>query len=324
MPDTIPTEEDILGWFDTYSNWGRWGKGDRLGTLNHITPEKRQAAAHSVEHGAAVSLAWDVEMNSSGGGYPMQPQRFMVRTGLGYVGDGDPVSPAGPRSMDGSMGTASESITIMFHGRPVTHLDALSHVFWKGQMYGGLPSSYVTDRDGATVHDVRSAITGIQTRGVLLDVARARGVDSFDTNRGVFPEDLEAAEAAQGVRIEPGDVLLLRTGDGKRRFDKTWNPDVEGQPGLHAACIPWLHERGVAAIGADGPQELNPSGYPGIGLPVHSVGIVAMGLWLIDNCQLEDLAAACEQYERWHFLFTMAPLRLSGVTGSPVNPVALF
>jgi kynurenine formamidase len=116
----------------------------------------------------------------------------------------------------------------------------------------------------------------------------------------------------------------VRTGDGSRRIAGTWNPDVEGQPGLHAACIPWLYERSVAAIGVDGPQELNPSGYPMFSLPVHAVGIVAMGLWLIDNCQLEDLSASCARLNRWHFFFSAAPLRLEGVTGSPVNPIALF
>jgi kynurenine formamidase len=323
MTEAPPTEEDIRSWFSKYSNWGRWGENDSLGTLNHITTEKRAAAARSVEHGVSVSCAWDVAMDLSDGAHN-PPQRWMVKTGLGYHGEGDPESPAGPRSSDGSMGTASEFLSLVFHGRPITHLDALSHVFWEGKMYGGLPSSYVTDRDGATVHDVRAVTHGIQTRGVLLDVARAKGVDRLETDQGVYPRDLEAAEELQGVRVEPGDVLLLRTGDGRRRLDRTWNPDVEGQPGLQAACIPWLYERGVAAIGADGPQELNPSGYPNIYLPVHSVGIVAMGLYLIDNCQLEDLAAACERFDRWHFFFNMSPLRLNGVTGSPVNPIALF
>jgi kynurenine formamidase len=80
----------------------------------------------------------------------------------------------------------------------------------------------------------------------------------------------------------------------------------------------------VAAIAADVPQDVVPSGYPNIYLPVHSVGIVAMGLWLIDNCQVEDLAEACERHQRWEFQLTIAPLRLDGVTGSPVNPIALF
>jgi kynurenine formamidase len=320
---TAPSEAEIRTWHEKYSNWGRWGDDDTLGTLNFITPEKRRSAAAAVLTGEPVSCAWDTRMNRSLVGTPPPPQRFMYRTGLGYL-TGEPVSPAGPRSSDGSMGTASEFMSMVFHGREITHLDALSHVFWKGRMYGGQPSSYVTDRDGATVHDVREVRHGIQSRGVLLDIPRTRGVTALAPADAVFPEDLEAAEAAQGVRVESGDILMLRTGDGTRRLNGDWEPETKGTPGFQAACVPWLYEREVAAIAADVPQDVVPSGYPNIFLPVHSVGIVAMGLWLIDNCQLEDLAAACERNKRWEFQLTIAPLRLDGVTGSPVNPIALF
>ena len=324
MNQQAPTEARIHEWFEELSNWSRWGEDDRLGTLNHITAEKRRAAAQGVEHGTSVSCAWDVRMNSIADGGRMPSQRLMMRTGLGYrLEHEDPESPAGARSSDGVMGTASEMISMFFHGRPITHLDALSHVFWKGVMYGGVPSAFVTDRDGATVHDVVSAGVGIQSRGVLLDLldicAAADG-----RPRAIFPADLEEAERRQGVVVETGDILLLRTDEGTRRGTDSWSPAAHGSSGLHAACLPWLHERQVAAIGADGPQEVTPSGYPGITLPVHAVGIVAMGLWLIDNCQLEDLAAACRRYGRWDFFLTVAPLRMEGVTGSPVNPIAVF
>jgi kynurenine formamidase len=212
----------------------------------------------------------------------------------------------------------------MFHGRGVTHIDALAHVFWEGRIYGGLSSAFITVRDGATRHDIRSAAKGIQARGVLLDVAAAHGLDRLGAQVAITPEDLEAAESLAGVRVQAGDVLLVRTGDSLRRLDGTWQPEQDGQPGLHISCIPWLYEREVAAIGADVPQEVIPSGYVGFTLPVHAVGIVAMGLWLIDNCQLEDLARTCAIYGRSHFLFTVAPLRLGGGTGSPVNPLATF
>jgi kynurenine formamidase len=324
MQNRIPAETEIGAWFKQYSNWGRWGADDRLGTLNHITPAKRAAAAASVKDGVTVSCGWDVIMNSPQPGLELEPQRLMLRTGLGHSHAGQTVPLDTPRSSDGSIGTAAESVSMMFHGRAVTHVDALAHVFWKGQIYGGLSSDFITDRDGATRHDIRSAANGIQTRGVLLDIAAAHGVDRLDTRVAVVPEDLEAAESLTGVRVQTGDALLVRTGDGQRRIDGSWNPEQDGQPGLHASCIPWLYEREVAAIGADVPQEIIPSGYAGFTLPVHAVGIVAMGLWLIDNCQLEDLARACTTYDRSHFLFTVAPLRLDGGTGSPVNPLALF
>jgi kynurenine formamidase len=316
----VPTEDEIHRWFERFRNWDRWGPDDLLGTLNHLTPERRVAATRCVAHGRSVSLSWDIEMDPMEGQH-IAPQRWMFRTGLGLD---EPAPPAGPRSRDGLMGTASEFISMVFHGRTITHLDALSHVFWKGQMYGGRPSWQVTDRDGASVHDVRSARDGIQARGVLLDIARVRGVAALEPGEPVYPADLDAAERAQGVRVAPGDVLLMRTGDGARRRSGHWQPSKDGQPGFHAACIPWLYQRDVAAIGSDGPQDVNPSSYPGIFLPVHSVCIVAMGMWLVDNCQLEDLSSACAELGKWDFLFSLGALRLAGVTGGPVNPIALL
>jgi kynurenine formamidase len=316
----IPSEDTIREWFQTLSNWNRWGPDDRLGTLNHITDDKRAAAAQTVRVGTSVSCAWDIDMEPMEGAH-VAPQRWMYRTGLGFS---DEPAPRPPRMRDGCMGTASEFISMVFHGRTITHLDALSHVFWEGRMYNGLPSSFVTDRDGATVYDVRTASTGIHSRGVLLDIARVRGVDALEPGESVFPEDLDAAEAAQGVRVGAGDVLIVRTGDGRLRREKRWQPSARGQAGLHAACLPWLYERSVAVLASDGPQDVNPSGYPGIYLPVHAVAIVAMGMWLVDNCQLEDLAQTCDRLSRWEFMFTINPLRLTGVTGGPVNPVALF
>lgn len=325
MPNVLPTEAEVVEWFDTHSNWGRWGDDDKLGTLNHITPEKRVAAARTIEHGVTVSCAWDIAMNTLDDGGVIQSQRLMVRTGLGYhSGVEDAVSPAGPRAIDEHLGSASEVISLAFHGRPITHIDALSHIFWKGRMYNGVPSAYVTDHDGATVHDVRSIANGVQTRGVLLDVARAQGRDWLDPKEPIFPDDLEAAEKAQGVTVERGDVLLVRTGEGARRMTGDWRPGVTGSPGLHVACIPWLAEREIAALGADCPQEVTPSGYENLKLPLHALAMASLGLWLVDNCQLEDVGAACAGYGRWVFQFSLGALRLNGVTGSPVNPLALF
>jgi kynurenine formamidase len=339
----IPSQDEVVEWFQSLSNWGRWGTDDRLGTLNLITAEKRVAAARRVEHGICVSCAWDLGVGESIGNR-VAPQRWMARSGLG-VNDTPP--PTGGLRVDDHVSTSSEFISLVFHGAAITHLDALSHVHWDGQMFGGVPSSYVTDRDGATVHDVRTAGTGIQTRGVLLDVARVRGIDALPFDYAVTPEDLEAAEAAEGVQVGEGDVLLVRTGDGSRRRTAAaapksstaavksvlarggstrpgWDPISDGQPGLHAACLPWLRDRSVAAIGADCPQEVRPSPFPGLALPVHAIAVAAMGLWLIDNCQLEDLSARCGDLRRWDFFFSLAPIKIEGATGSPVNPIAIF
>ena len=132
---------------------------------------------------------------------------------------------------------------------------------------------------------------------MLLDVAAAKGVDWLEPGEGVFPEDLEAAAERQGVRVQEGDAVLLRTGYGKRKREIGREPLLEtGFPGWHVACLPWLHERGAAVIGADTATDVNPSGYAGLQIPIHAVGIVHMGLWLIDNMQLEDVAEAANRF----------------------------
>jgi kynurenine formamidase len=192
-------------------------------------------------------------------------------------------------------------------------------------MYGGRPAGLVTRADGARHNAVTAAAQGIATRGVLLDVARLRGVDWLEPGEGVFPDELDAAEARAGVRVGRGDAVLLRTGYGRKKRER--GPDrVQdvGRAGWHAACLPWLRERDVALIGADTAQDVHPCGYPGFRSPVHAIGIVAMGLWLLDNCDLEPLAEACARAGRCEFMLQVNPLRLAGVTGSPVNPIALF
>ena len=104
-------------------------------------------------------------------------------------------------------------------------------------------------------------------------------------------------------------------------------PVDAGQAGWHASCLPWLHEREVAVIASDTAQDVIPTGYEGtdLGLPVHSVGLVAMGLWLIDNCDLEDLRTTCVERQQHQFFVSIPTLRLAGArTGSPVNPIAMF
>ena len=318
MPNP-PSEEQILDWFEDLSNWGRWGDDDRLGTLNHLTAAKRVSAAELVRAGLSISCRWDIRTGQQPGA-TVESQRYMLSTGLGLDEEGRRGLMGGGRA-----GGAQEFIGMVFHGLDVTHLDSLAHLFWDGKMYGGAPSSLVSDRHGALKHDVLAVRDGVTTRGVLLDIARLRGVEVLDADDHIYPEDLEAAEEAAGVRCEPGDVLLVRTGEGGARIreKKRYNAN-KPRSGYQAACLPWLAERGISMIGSDVAQDPTPSGYKNVSMPIHMVGIVAMGLWLIDNCQLEDLADACSQKGRWEFQFMLSPIRFQGVTGSPVNPLAIF
>lgn len=131
-------------------------------------------------------------------------------------------------------------------------------------------------------------------------------------------DDLEACERIQNVRIGAGDALLLRVGR-----DAMPDGGDEGFPGLDPDCIPFLYERNVALICCDGVTDPFGGGHVNSGLSVHTVGLVGMGLWLIDNASLEKLAEVCASDERWDCQFVVAPLRLENATGSPVNPIAI-
>lgn len=316
-----PSEADVLAYLDELSNWGRWGDDDELGTLNLVTPSKRVEAAGLVRDGRTVSCAWDIETAPSRDQTSGPPQRYMLATGQGLADEHRVPRRAG----EGRSGGAAEYLGLAYHGYSVTHVDALSHIFWDRRMYNGHPAEWVTSAFGATRHAVTALRDGVVTRGVLLDVAGLREVGWLEPGEAVFPTDLEAAEERQGVRVSEGDVLLLRTGYGRKRREQGPDDVAEvGRAGWHAACLPWLHERGVALIGCDTAQDAIPSGYEALRNPIHAVGIVAMGLWLLDNCDLEDLAATCQELGRWAFLFTLAPLRWQGATGSPANPIATF
>ena len=310
---TVPSEAKVLTWFERYSNWGRWGAEDRNGTLNHLSDERRLAAAQLVSEGTSVSCAWEITTEPSVDQRFGTPTRSMLSTGESVVG-------AGPR-----WAGASERIELAFHGYSVTHLDSLAHYFWDGRMYNGRSAALVTESEGAQQLAVTDQPAGIVGRGVLLDVAHRRGVDWLEPGEGVLPSELDAVASAQGVELRPGDIVLLRTGYGSKR--RSQGPDdvaAIGRAGWHVACIPWLYDHDVAAIGCDTAQDVHPSGYDSIRSPVHAIGIVAMGLWLIDNCDLEPLTQTCRTLDRWDFLLTVSPLRIEGATGSPVNPIAMF
>jgi kynurenine formamidase len=225
-------------------------------------------------------------------------------------------------------GTATEGMgadyfAIASHGFATSHIDALCHIFHEGRLYNGYPAEAVTAH-GATKLGIHRLHDGIVTRGVLLDLPALRGVDALEPGEPVFPEDLEAAEARAGLEVRPGDALLVRT--GRWRWRATHGAWDAGQlaAGLDASCLPWLSERDVAALGSDGVSDVLPSRVDGVGMPIHTVVIVAMGVHLLDNLDLDALATACADASRWEFLLTVAPLVLRRGTASPVNPIALF
>ena len=311
----IPDETQVLSWMETLSNWGRWGENDQLGCLNLITPAKRLQAAALVQEGTPVSCARPISTDMHAD-VTFQVQRFMVDSGEGRMED----SPERQFARRG----AAEFIGMVFHGQSITHIDAMSHYSWKGNLYNNKPANLITSRQGAQTHSIEAAYSGIITKGVLLDLPKLRGVEFLDPNEPVMPVDLLEAEEAQGVTIEEGDILLIRTGNYKMRLDSP--PAAPGEPmtACQVACTPLFKERGIAMLGTDTSNDFRPSHYNTIGSPLHTMCLVTLGLWLIDNANLEELAEACSQKNRYEFMLTLAPLRLRNVTGSPVSPIALF
>jgi len=220
----------------------------------------------------------------------------------------------------------TEYIGIAAHGSN-THIDALAHYSWDGSNYNGFPERDTTSRFGAKSFSIHHAVHGFVTRGVLLDIAALRGVAWLERGHAVTPAELEAAEERQGVRAGTGDALLIRTGNVEAILSE--GPDAIGpaarQAGLHASCLPYLRERDIAILGNDGIQDAQPSGF-GVDLmrPIHTVGLVALGLWLLDNMELAELARECRDRNRWAFFFAALPWRMKGVTSSACNPIAVF
>jgi kynurenine formamidase len=305
----VPTTADLDGLYETLKTWGRWGGDDERGALNHLTPARRRAAAATVHDGLSVSLARDLLTE------PSPENAHPVRHHMLAAGDA--------RDANGIPGyeAARDYVGLDIHGLTTTHVDALSHMFVRGEMYGGRPAADVRS-DGARSNTVMSMADGVVGRGVLLDVPRALGTAFLDHGELVTVADLEAAEAAGDVRVGPGDIVLVAWGRDARREAKG---SFDGMSGLHPECLPWLHERDVAMLGSDGISD--PMPFLGIAdwpFPVHQIGITAMGLHLVDNMALGALAELCTSLGRWSFLFTMAPLRIPRGTGCPVNPVAVL
>ena len=317
MPGRKPLEDELMGYMRKLSNWGRWGRDDQLGTINHITSEQRKGAAALVKEGVSVTMSRLISPNMDLGAADVTtlPMVYMRGTGGDYIGREQSTNPQGVGDFFG----------IFYHGLTTTHLDSLAHIFWDGKMYNDYPATLVNSFRGATRESIDVLKDGIVTRGVLIDMAKVKGVKWQEPGEGTFPEDLEEAEKALGVRVRQGDVLFLRTGELRRRNEEGPVKLMEvGFPGFDGASLPWLHERQVAIIGADTATDVRPSGYSSLALPVHSIAIPHMGLWLLDNANLEDVAAACERYSRWEFMVTLAPLRVDGGTGCPINPIATF
>lgn len=302
------TADDFDQLMTQLSNWNRWGKDDQLGAINLITPKKRKQAVSLVKEGTSFSMARNAEFENAVDN-PQPIVRKMTRVGVGAPTTG--------------IGNTGDTFFISYHGYAHTHMDSLCHFLYNGKMYNGYSQDVVTDK-GAANNSIINFKDGIITRGVLMDMARHKGVDYLEPGTRIYPEDLDAWEKKARVRVGSGDVILVRTGRWARRDAKGPWPITEGLAGLHMSCAKWLHARDVAILGGDGAQDVLPSGVAGISQPIHALALVAMGMPIFDNCDLELIGKEAERRHRWEFLVTASPAAVPGATGSVLNPIATF
>lgn len=306
QPSHQLSKADIDRWMTELSNWGRWGKADQAGTVNLITQDKRKAAAQLVHEGFSVSLARTAD----------QVKATDNSEPWGHV-----MTATGAKPADGQF--SGDTYSVSYHGYGHTHMDALCHMFYKSKMYNGFSQMEVTAR-GAEKLAVTTYKAGIFTRGVLIDIPRLRNVPYLEPDVAIYPDELDGWERKAGIRISSGDVVFLRTGRWARRAAQgPWDAGAHSA-GFHASCARWLHQRDVAMIGSDAASDAMPSRIAGVAQPIHQMMLVAMGTPIFDNCDLEGLAKAAAQRQRWEFLLTAAPIPVPGGTGSPLNPVATF
>ena len=294
------------------SNWGRWGADDERGTVNLITPAVIKKGAACVRRGVVFSLGLPLGAEGPQFGQNGRVNPMHVMTSVNGALSADP---NGPRFADDM---------IVMGLQVATQWDSLAHVHYAGAMYNGHPPHAVTPA-GAAKNGIDKMANGIVSRGVLLDVARLKGVERLAPGTAITPDDLEAAEQRQGVRVESGDVLLVRTGH-MRAF--TIEGDrvlfMKQMPGLGAACAVWLHAREVAAVATDTNMvEVYPPENPAVFFPLHMLCLRDMGLTLGEMFDLEALADDCAADGQSTFFFTAPPLRVTGGVGSPLNPLAV-
>ena len=299
-------------------NWGRWGDDDQLGTLNFITSEVVKNAAGCIKTGERFPLAVTLEKEGIQVGFI--PGR--VNPILEMISVDAPIdSEAGIDSFHTSDDVVQMGL------QAATHWDGLCHASYNGLVYNGYPSETITSDKGATRCGIENLRT-VCSRGVLLDVARAKGVNVLDCPYAITAEDLDDAAALGNVEIKSGDIVLVRTGrmsiyESEGGMAYCLGPSGDGSnAGFSLSTVEWFYDHEVAAVAND---TLAFEVYPSEDVPmaVHMLHLVDMGLTQGQNWNLESLADACENDGTYDFFLNATPEPFLGGVGSPVAPVAI-
>lgn len=290
------------------SNWGRWGKADEVGALNLLTPERVLAALRLPKTGKTYSLSIPIQRSGVPNlGYRGTPQRLTLT---------NHEDEAMARANGGAPGVGSNEDQLIMPSHTSTHMDALCHVYADNKIYNGFPADQVTPYAGAAKCSI-DKVGGIVGRGVLIDVAASKGIDMLDSGYVITAADLQKALDNQGVELQAGDLVLIRTGWLE---DYMANPGaLMPQPGIGLEASAFLAEKDVALVGSDNgaiePIPFDQNVYMG----GHIILLVENGIHLVENMNLAELAAD----KCYEFLLTIGALKITGGTASPVTPVAV-
>ena len=280
----------------------KWGAGDERGSGNHMKPASVLRATQLIKTGEVIEIAHVLNDKMPFFG----TRRFDVHVKRSFMND-----------FSNRRGS-NEEIVISEIGQVGTQFDGFAHQTHEDSHYNCFKTGAISTRTGFTKLGIEKVGT-LMTRGVLIDVAGLKGVDTLPDTYEITVKDLQDALAKQRMTLQPGDAVLINTG-----WNRLWGKDnaryVKSCPGIGIAAAEWLARQDPMLIGADNwPVEVAPNPDPKLSLPVHQVSLVVNGIHLLENLKLDDLAAK-QVYE---FAFVMQPLKAQGFTGSTVAPVAI-
>ena len=311
------TDERLADVFEAApTNWGKWGEDDERGAVNYLTEAQVLRGIRAVEHGRTFSLGVPIGREEGDPKTPGRPdaQHYMRRDRGHYE--------SGKVEGDDRQG-ADDVLFLPVHG--TTHVDALGHAWYDDELYSGFdPETTKGGLDRCSVEPI--AEHGVVGRGVLLDIARYRGVDHLERNEHVTLEELLACADEQGVEIEDSDVPLIRTGWIERFYAGDREPVLEyDEPGITYTeeLVEWFHDTEIPAFVTDTLASEQTYSEMGLRLPLHATLIRDQGVLFTEIALLDELAADCADDGKYDFLYTCSPLKIVGATGSPVNPIAI-
>src|SRR4051812_21724442 len=288
-PQTAPTgngpavsRADFDALFDRLRR-GTETPADPRGARAALTPPDVLAALTVPRSGRTISLS--LAVNKVAGPDNNRPAlHHMVD-----IGDFEAPEPTGHKDFIG----------LDYHGKAVSHLDALCHIGYRGQLYGGVASRDVFSSQGSTWAAVTTLADGLVQRAVLLDLPVVHGVDWVEPGTGYLARDVEEGLERLGVDVGPGDALLVRTGLVARRAALgAWDTGA-ASAGLHVDAMSFVAQRQLSLLGGDNDSDVRPSPVEGVHSPIHALSLTALGIPLLDNLDLEELSAACREVGRY-------------------------